>query len=36
MEPQAETIETKTAAPPMKLSVKDLSVTYVARNGEKT
>jgi len=36
MEPQAETTTTQTAAPLMKLSVKDLSVTYVARDGERT
>jgi ABC-type nitrate/sulfonate/bicarbonate transport system ATPase subunit len=36
MEQQTETnsIETKTS--PLKLSVKDLSVTYIGRNGEKT
>ena len=36
MEQQAETIETKTEAAPLKLSVKNLFVTYVGRNGEKT
>jgi NitT/TauT family transport system ATP-binding protein len=37
MEPQAETTSTNTAARPLqKLSVKDLSVTYVARDGERT
>ena len=33
---EIETTTTQTAAPPLKLSVKDLSVTYIARNGEKT
>ncbi len=38
MEPQTETTSTQTAAAssPLKLSVKDLSVTYIARDGEKT
>src|SRR5215204_6858830 len=36
MEQQTETIETKTETAPLKLSVKDLSVTYIARDGEKT
>ncbi len=37
MEQKAETIETKTeTAVPLKLSVKNLSVTYVGRDGEKT
>jgi len=33
---QTETIETKTETPPLVLSVKNLSVTYVGRDGEKT
>jgi NitT/TauT family transport system ATP-binding protein len=34
---QTEIIQTSAeSAPPMKLSVKDLSVTYIARDGEKT
>jgi ABC-type nitrate/sulfonate/bicarbonate transport system ATPase subunit len=37
MEQQAETIETtKTEIAPLKLSVRDLSVTYIGRDGEKT
>jgi|SRR5687768_5645126 len=36
MEQQAETIQTKTEIAPLKLSVKELSVTYIGRNGEKT
>ncbi len=36
METQAETTVTQTAAPSLKLSVRDLSVTYVGRDGEKT
>ena len=36
MEQQAETIQTKTETTPFKLSVKNLSVTYVGRDGEKT
>jgi len=35
-EQPAETIQTKTETPPLKLSVKNLSVTYVGRDGEKT
>ncbi len=33
---QPETIETKTEKPPLVLSVKNLSVTYLGRDGEKT
>lgn len=39
MEQQAESVQTnevKTEAPPHKLSVKNLSVTYIGRDGEKT
>ena len=36
MEPQAETIHTQTENAPLKLSVKNLSVTYIGRDGEKT
>jgi len=33
---EIEATTAQTAAPPLKLSVKDLSVTYVARDGENT
>lgn len=36
METQAEKTTIQTATPPLKLSVKDLSVTYIGRDGEKT
>lgn len=36
METQNETISVQNAAAQLKLSVKDLSVTYVGRNGERT
>ncbi|MGI8639298.1 MAG: ABC transporter ATP-binding protein [Pyrinomonadaceae bacterium] len=36
MEQQVETIQTKTETPPLKLRVKDLFVTYIGRDGEKT
>ena len=36
MQEQSETIQTKTETPPLVLSVKDLSVTYIGRDGEMT
>ncbi len=36
MQEQVETIKTKTETAPLKLSVKNLSIIYVGRNGEKT
>ncbi len=36
MQDQVETIETKTVTAPLVLSVKNLSVTYVGRDGEQT
>lgn len=36
MEQQAEITQTKTEAAPLILSVKDLSVTYIGRDGEQT
>ena len=36
MEPQAETINTQTETALLKLSVKNLSVSYIGRDGEKT
>ncbi len=36
MEPQTEIINTQTETAPLKLSVKNLSVTYIGRDGEKT